>query len=154
MFRFLIRFLGLTGLLLAAAGALVLDAQAPDWNLTPQLAGGQGLVQQVGAILLVAGAAAAVTALLVELLTAAQSSAGRRSALGGNVVVQVILAAALLVAVNVWSAGFGRWSPPHYKRWDCTRDGVFTLKPELKEKLSNLRDETTVVVYQMHKTFW
>jgi hypothetical protein len=146
MFRFLIRFLGLTGLLAAAAGALVLDAQAADWNVTAEMAGEQGVVTQVGAILLVAGGAAAILALLVELLSAAQSSAGRRSVLGGNVVVQVILAAALLVAVNVWSFA-------HYKRWDCTREGVFTLKSELKEKLSNLRDETTVVVYQMHKTF-
>src|SRR5258706_4569450 len=144
MFRFLIRFLGLTGLFLAAAGALVLDAQGADWNVTAELAGEQGEVTQVGAILLVAGAAAAVIALLVELLSTAQTSAGRRSALGGNVIVQVLLAAVLLVAVNVWSFS-------HYNRWDLTREGVFTLKPELKEQLSRLRGETTVVVYQMHK---
>src|SRR5262245_57597029 len=146
MFRFLIRFLGLTGLFVAAAGALVLDAEAADWNVTAELAGEQGLVTQIGAILLVAGGTAAVLALLVELLSAMQTSAGRRSALGANVFVQVLLALALLVAVNLWSFS-------HYRRWDCTRDGVFTLKPELKEQLSRLRGETTVVVYQMHKTF-
>src|SRR5206468_317525 len=93
------------------------------------------------------------------LLSAAQLSAGRRSALGGNVLVQVALAAGLLVAVNVWSAGLNGfdWAKAHYRRWDCTRDGVFTLPPKLKEDLSQLRgdekDTTTVVVYQMHKTF-
>src|SRR5262245_54682895 len=133
MVRFLIRFLGLTGLLLAGAGASVLYAQRfasqvehrADWNVTAQLAGEQGQVTQVGAVLLTAGGAAALVALIIELLSAAQLSAGRRSALGGNVLVQVVLAAALLIAVNVWSFH-------HYRRWDCTRDKVFTLKPELK----------------------
>src|SRR5438552_1124163 len=115
MIRFLIRFLALTGLLLAAAAAIGLVSQRADWNLTAEMAGEQGQTTQVLAIVLTSGFAAAVIGLIIEVLSGAQISAGRRSALGANVIAQVLLALVLVAGVNVWSF-------MHYHRWDCTRD--------------------------------
>src|SRR5262245_25673682 len=130
MFRFLIRFLALTGLLLAVlAGVALFLVMGANRDLTSDLGGEQGQTVQVMAIVLAAGAALAVIGLIIEVLSAAHVSAGRRSALGINVIVQVLIAFALLIAVNVWSF-------MHFKRWDCTRDHVFTLRKELKDQLS------------------
>src|SRR5947209_7318695 len=52
----------------------------------------------------------------------------------------------LLVGLNLFSFH-------HYVRADWTRDRQFTLSPALREKLGRLRGDTTIVVYQRHKTF-
>src|SRR5207248_6395708 len=41
----------------------------------------------------------------------------------------------------------------HYLRSDWTRNRLFTLPPEIQARLAQLRGETTIVVYQRHKTF-
>src|SRR5260370_617825 len=147
--HFLIRFLGLTGLLLAAGGAIGAAAYLDHWtvaNFENALAGASGKRLQVASVCLAAGGVAAIVALVLELLVGLKNAAGRRSALGGNVMVQIALALALLVGLNLWSFG-------HYVRWDVTRDRSFTLDKELARRLRELRGETTIVVYQQHKTF-
>src|SRR5436309_15468154 len=159
-FRFLARFLGLTGLLavpagwLLAAGALptvpdwTADALRPALDATLPLAeGARGLLVQVGTIALLAGAAAILLWLAVELLGGLFLVAGRKTAVGTNAAVQIALAAALLVIVNAVSFA-------HYLRFDLTRSKEFTLAPELVSDLQTLRPDspTTVVVLLQHRT--
>src|SRR5688572_13834470 len=94
-FHFVLRFLGLTGLVAFGAGVAVafvnnlLDWPRllnPDYVL-PAVQGQSGtLIEQIAVCLLVGGALAAALALLVELLGFLFSLTGRRSALGFNVV--------------------------------------------------------------------
>src|SRR5262249_54297300 len=41
----------------------------------------------------------------------------------------------------------------HYLRFDWTGNRQFTLPEDVRNQLSQLRGETTIVVYQRHKTF-
>ncbi len=165
--HFLIRFLGLTGLLALCVGLVLAqqDNLLATWDKA--VAAGQAVVdgkfEEPGAVLAVCGGALALFALLVEFLVLVRYTAGRRNALGLNATVQVALAAALLVGVNWWS-GFGaRFSvlghrvawKPHYARFDWTRDRQFTLPPAVRDELAKLDPAvpTTVLVYQRHKTF-
>src|SRR6202035_3033924 len=104
-------------------------------------------VRWIGAYLLTGGAAAVALALLVEGLVVLFGVAGRRSAFGFNAVVQAAMAAALLVGIN-W------WSFDNPLRFDCTRERLFTLPADLRDRLRELdaKGKTTVVVYQRHKT--
>jgi hypothetical protein len=120
--------------------------------LTGLLVGGAGVVlhaeqdKTLGLILGLAGGGLAVLALLVEIIGAAGLLAGRRGAFGFNVFLQVVLAGFLVAAVNYFSFH-------HYLRWDWTFNHNFTLDAKTREDLSRLRGETTIVVYQRHKTF-
>lgn len=153
--HFLIRFLGLTGLVAAGVGAaLAFLQQILAWDLLSQpefvrstIAGEKGsLPQQVAVSLLAGGLACAAFALLIELLGGLVTVAGRRSAFGTNALVQAVLALALLVGLNYYSFH-------HYRRFDLTTQKQFTLPADIKEQLGRLKDETTIVVYQRHKTF-
>jgi hypothetical protein len=148
--RFLLRLLGLTAALAAAAGGIIASAAITDWTWTGLRAAVTGesgdRLAQIAAALLLGGAAVAAVALAVELIVALGFAAGRRSAAGVNSLVQIVLATALLIGVNVYSFG-------HYLRLDLTRDKQFTLPPAVVEQLRQLQGETTVVVYQRHKTF-
>src|SRR5262249_6858849 len=141
--RFLLRLLGLFGLFVAGVGALGLLA-------TPSSDRGPTFMAWLWVA--IAGGGVALLVLASELITGIQQSAGRRSAAGTMVLVQVALAIALLVGVNVFSAF-------HYERWDFTQNKEFSrtkdkhLGPDLAEQLKQLRGETTVVIYQQHKTF-
>jgi hypothetical protein len=128
--HFLIRLAGLTGLFVAGAG-LVLTVV--EW-------------QDLGWQLVTYGGAVALLALLIEFIGIVRLSAGRRSAFGSNVVLQVVLAAALLVGCNAYSFF-------HYVRLDTTHEKLFTIPQEIREQLSQLRGETTIVVHQRHLAF-
>ena len=159
-FRFLVRFLGLTGLLAVPAGWLLAAGAlptVPDWtadalrpaieSTLPLTEGSRGLPVQVGSILLLAGAAAVLLWLVVELLGGLFLVAGRKTAVGTNAALQIGLAAALLVIVNAVSFA-------HYLRFDLTRSKEFTLAPQLVSDLQTLRPDspTTVVVLLQHRT--
>ncbi len=128
--HFLIRLAGLTGLFVAGVG-LVLTVVA--WK-------------DLGWQLALGGGAAALLALLVEVLGILRLAAGRRSAFGTNVVLQTVLATALLVGSNAFSFF-------HYVRLDTTRDQLFTMPQAIREQLSRLSGETTIVVHQRHLAF-
>jgi hypothetical protein len=153
--HFLIRFLGLTGLICIGGGAALAFLQGnlswellTDWNwLRPILLGETGdLATLLTMWFLVGGAGAAALALLVELLLIAGAVAGRRRAIGLNAALQMALAIVLLVGVNVYSYR-------HYRRDDWTLHHLFTLPKDIQQQLGQLKDETTIIVYQRHKTF-
>lgn len=164
--HFVIRFLGLTGLV-AAGIALVIawranalpseptieswqdvqDAAGEAWYRTDTaLEGVSGWQAQAVAGVLAGGILLFALALLIELLAGAVFVSGRRSAFGLNALVQLGLAGLLLVIVNLYAFG-------HYRRFDWTTDQQFTLPPELQHDLGQLQGKTTIVVYQRHKTF-
>jgi hypothetical protein len=172
--HFLLRFLGLTGLLAAIVGAVLIHivGPLPAWGDRPMTWGsvtdyveaavgpaqqsindalaradGANYLAAVAVALLVIGAPLALLALLAELIGMVFLVAGRRSAFGGNVVVQVVLATALLIGVNVLAN-----LPGNHLRLDLTRDKQFTLPDEVQRDLGQLQGETTIVVYQMHQT--
>jgi hypothetical protein len=148
--HFLLRLLGLTGLLAAAVGLLLavhrgLLSSWPD----AQAAGLEALhgeSEQPAAYLVVYGGLAALLALLVEVVVFLRVAAGRRSVFGLNAAVQAALAVALLVGVN-W------YSFEHSLRFDWTRGRLFTLPEGTRDELRKLQGKTTIVVYQRHKTF-
>jgi hypothetical protein len=163
--HFFIRFLGLTGLLAAGFGvaASFLEGVLNRWQLLTGLneqnlqtdydfaretiIGERGeLGVRIAVTLLLAGLALALFALLLELLIGLFFVAGRRSVFGINAFLQIALAAALLVGVNVYSYR-------HYLRYDWTSAHQFTLPEDIRGQLAQLQGETTIVVYQRHKTF-
>jgi hypothetical protein len=154
--HFLIRFLGLTGLVAVGAGvALAFLEGLLDWHklldvefVRPRFLWESGpILSRLAVDLLYGGAAAAVFALLIELLVLLFMTAGRRSVSGFSSLVQVALAATLLVGLNLYSFR-------HYLRFDWTSSHQFTLPEDVRNQLSQLRGEpTTIVVYQRHKTF-
>ncbi len=160
-FRFLVRAVGLTGILAAPAGYAVAGDSLPAWptavtadalrpygeSLLALARGSDGPQAQVGTILFVVGVVAVLLLLLHELFTGLFSVAGRKTAVGTNATVQIGLAAALLVVVNAVSF-------TTQKRFDLTRDRQFTLPADLVDELKRLRPDspTTVVVLQLHKT--
>lgn len=157
--HFLIRFLGLSGVLAVGIGAVLVHvlglwptierAWRESWQALWEqgqswIRLGAGSDTATVAVYLVAGGlAAALVALLIELLGGLWMAAGRRSAVGSNALVQTGLVLALVFGVNYVSFG-------HYRRHDLTRDRKFTLSDELQEKLRRLqpeRGQTTIVVY-------
>lgn len=161
-FRFLVRVLGMTGLLAVPVGFVlagdVLPSAPADWTSAAELStlrdqltslgqGASGTQGQVGTIALVVGAAAVLLWLVVELLGGLFLVAGRKTVVGTNSALQMALAAALLVIVNVVSFG------THW-RFDLTRDRQFTFPQELIDELRTLRADspTTIVVLHLHAT--
>ena len=166
--HFLVRLLGLTGLVAAGVGLfLAVQGDLMAFDLAKitstgevhsqsfvrqieifkeAVVGDRGLLAQIAVCMLLAGCAAALVALLVELIVLIRTSTGRRSASGFNVVVQGVLAAVLLIGVNVFSFR-------HYLRMDWTRDAQFTLPDKTQKELRELTGSTTIVVYKRHKTF-
>jgi hypothetical protein len=170
-FHFLLRCAGLTGLVAVAVGLVLasLEIDLGSWEtvrqtvLAPQhwkswddardalLERPNGTPVAVPVGLLVGGALLALLALLVEGIAALRQAAGRRSAFGFNVVLQIALAVVLLVGLNLFSYS-------HYLRYDWTRpdangNRMFTLPQAVRDQLSALKGDTTIVVYQRHKTF-
>jgi len=93
--------------------------------------------------LILIGGLLALLALLVEIKVGISAVAGQRGAFGLNVILQVLLAIALLAVVNAISFH-------HYLRFDWTRGNQFTLSPELRARLGELRDTTKIVVLERH----
>lgn len=152
--RFLVRVLGLTGVLTAAAGGVLtatVFTHANAWtsdNLRGALHGDHGEFARNAVWILAIGAVAIALAAVTELIGLVVLAAGRRTVAGTTATVGVVAATALLVFVNAYSFS-------HYRRYDCTGDRQFTLPPRVAEELGKLRPDspTTVVVLQKHKTF-
>ena len=153
--HFLLRFAGLTGLVCAGIGvSLAFLADILSWDqlsnvpyVRSTLTGETGdLTTRLAMCFLVGGTALALLATLVEILASLRLVTGRRSAFGLNATIQAGLALALLIGINLYSYR-------HYERRDWTKDKQFTLPQKIQEELSQLKDPTTIVVYQLHKTF-
>ena len=68
----------------------------------------------------------------------------RRVMVGANAVFMGLLAVVLLVMANFVAYR-------HYRKWDTTIAGRFTLSPKTEQVLDNLKDDVTVVVVEMKK---
>jgi hypothetical protein len=153
-FRFLVRAVGLTGVLAVAAGATLAATAFPEsaeWTsetLRAATEGAHGQFAKVALITLVAGLAAVGAALVVELLGSLFMVTGRRTVASATTSLATIAAIALLVFVNAYSF-------THHSRFDFTRNRQFTLPPELADRLRTLRSDrpTTIVVLQKHRIF-
>ncbi len=160
LFRFAIRGLGLTGLVAAAIGGVLLATETPDLGAVDSVgagtraiadrvqtafAGGHGEAAKTASWILGAGAAAVLAWVAVELLGALTLVTGRRTAVGANGYVQTGLAVALVLIVNFWSFS-------HYRRYDCTRDKQFTLPQDVTDELRRITRPTDVIVLKQRKT--
>ncbi|MEI7684100.1 MAG: hypothetical protein WCL32_03680 [Planctomycetota bacterium] len=126
-----LRLLCLTGVFVAAGGGLA-------WYL---FRGDDARWSEIGMYVAWGGLAAVGLTLLIEIPKIFGGLSSRRGAVGVNVVAQIALAFAVVGGINVFTF-------VHYKRFDLTWDQSFTLKPELREQLVNLRGETDIVVVQ------
>jgi len=145
--HFVLRLLGLFGLLAAYAGFMIAVPQARtqlfgligDPDKLQQIVAGFDPNVQIALLVCLGFAALAV---LVEIAVGLYTTAGRRNALGFNAVFQIVLATALLVGVNVWSYD-------HYRLYDWTRQQHFTLPAEVREQLAQLdaNSETDILLY-------
>ena len=153
-FRFLVRAIGLLGVL-ATAVAVVLTASAypspEQWNehtARHAMHGEDGDYAYTAVLMLHLGVGAMALALVVELLGGLFLAASRRTATGTSALLATAAAIALLVFVNAYSL-------THYRRFDKTREHQFTLPANVADDLRKLRpdDPTTIVVLQIHRTF-
>ena len=164
--HFLVRFLGLTGLLAVVVGLVMASVQgmlggferdwrqglADAWQRIAAFASGQAsgdALARTTLYVLLAGAGVALLWLLVEAVVVLRLAAARRSAFGFNAAVQVVLAAVLFVGINVFSYH-------RFCRIDCTRPDetgtrAFTLPANVQTQLQRLRGETTIVVLQQRR---
>jgi hypothetical protein len=136
--------LGLSGLCAAAIG-LVLIGPSGVRQWVDDLRSGTVTRPSGEMLAVLVGVGLAALSVLVELAAALRTIVGRRGAFGSNVAVQILLALALLVGINWFSFN-------HYRRFDWTHDRRFTLSEDIRKQMSELRGETTIVVYQRHKT--
>ena len=129
--HFLLRFIGLNGLVAVAVAAFLW--QALDMPSEATVVG-------------IAGLSAIGLALLGEMRGLMQATMSHRGAAGLNVVLQVLLATVLVVGCNVFAFS-------HYKRFDWTTARTFTLEPSIRAKLADLRGDTDIIVYLQHVSF-
>src|SRR4051812_503474 len=103
--HFLLRLLGLTGLLVAiVGGALAYLNHVLEFDLLWQaLLAQHGPWPQLAAGLLVGGLTAVLVEILAELYVLVFLTAGRRSGSGLSAGLQVALAVAILVGINVYA---------------------------------------------------
>src|SRR5262245_32534248 len=152
--RFLVRTVGLTGVLAAAVGATLAVTAFPEsaeWTsktLRAALDGTHDRFAKTASITRAAGLAAVGAALVVELLGSLFMVTGRRTVASTTTSLGTIAAVALLVIANSYSFS-------HHARFDFTRNRLFTLPTELADRLRTLRSDnpTTIVVLQKHKIF-
>lgn len=173
-FRFLMRFLGLTGLVATVVGLVLLSTvpvdvptladttgkpilervtaagqwvgKTAEW-LWKQTTSHPDLFTKIASGTLLGGIAGLLLWALTELLGAMFLVTGRRTAVGLNSYLQIGLAIALLVIVNAYSFY-------HFQRFDCTQDQQFTLPDEVITRLQAFTPNSPVdvVVLQLHKT--
>ena len=129
--HFLVRFLGLTGLIGACAGWFIWTVLGDEW---------------LGTIVVGASAAVVALALLFEVGPIAQAAASRRGAFGFNAFLQIALIVVLVVAANIYSF-------ETFKRFDLTRERLFTLDDKITKQLAQMRDDTEIIVLQQYVSF-
>src|SRR5579872_1702159 len=131
-FRFLLRVVGLTGVVATAVGAVMLDTvfRISDWTIENVRAAGEGAngsFAQNAAWILAVGLVAIGIALLFEFLGGLVLVTGRRTLANTTATISTAAAVAILIIVNIYSF-------THHKRYDLTRDKLYTLPPNLVER--------------------
>lgn len=158
--HFLIRFLGLTALIVFAVALVVawVEVQNPAElvHATTERAeealrfnSGDTLLLAIACLLI--GLVVGLFWLVLEVILILVLVTGRRSAFGFSALLQVVLAFALLLGANVYSN-------MHHTRFDLTSNHAFTLPTEpvnVPAELSKLdpQSATTILVFMRSKTF-
>lgn len=146
---FVLRILGMAGLLTASASVVVLNpadlGQAFETARTSLVKLLTGEATSTVAKVLIAGLAVFGLALTVEMIRGFFQSLIGRSGQGLPRVLELGFALAILGGIN-W-IGF-----EFHNRHDGTRDQLFTLPSVLAGPLSRLQGDTRVVVLQRHRT--
>jgi len=153
-FRFLVRVIGLTGVLAAVVGMALFASAFPSakqWTVeTLQVSadGQHGPFAKSAAMTFAIGLGAVAIAMVVEVIGGVLLVTGRRTVANTSATVATIAAVALLFFVNAYSF-------THHTRHDFTRSQQFTLPADLASKLRSLRPEspTTIIVLQKHRIF-
>ena len=149
----MIRGLGLLGGLSAVVGLVLTAAVYPPFDswtrsaFEPAVKGEAETFNQVAVCMLLGGVALVLIALLFELLGILSQVTGRRTAAGSATAIQTALAIAAFVLVNIVSFSL-------YRKFDTTRDRLFTLPEAVVAKLKTIdpAKPTTVVVLQKRIT--
>lgn len=147
--RMVMRFLGMTAILAAGAGAIYLSSVLPDWKLETlqaALKNELGNLAFVGVLLLGGGILLALLAGAIEVMASMSGGGSGHGSAGVRSACQSLLAIGLVVAINVYAF-------IHPASFDLTSNGQFTLPKEVVVDLQKLKSETTIVVLQQHKTF-
>ncbi len=145
-FHALMRLAGLTGFLVGFA-ALIFGNPADLISSAKEcLSQICSLNFSAPVLISLTGITLGIIAILGEVVIALCFAAGRKSAMGATASVQIFLAVILVLGTN-----FASFS--NYLLLDWTRSQLFTLPKSLKDKLENLKEETTIIVCQLHKTY-
>ena len=145
-FHALVRLVGLTGFLLGFAILILAnpaDIGSSAKIVLSQLRGaGFSIVPFLALVAFLLG----IAAIGIEVFIGLSFAAGRKSAMGIGATAQIALAISLVIGLNISSFH-------NYQLFDFTRAHLFTLPKDLKDRLENLKEETTIVVCQLHKTY-
>jgi hypothetical protein len=112
------------------------------------------LGMDVGKWLALLGACAFAILLIADLPVLSEYLSQRRGAAGAGGLLQIALAFVLVLGLNAFSFN-------HYRRFDWTWDRAYTLSPDLRQQLAQLRSDSTsgdaavtdIVVYQRGVSF-
>lgn len=140
------RLVGVTSLILGIASLILVNPTNLGEAVTELLRQVRAMEPGFANKVIILEFAITLMALFVEAMVMARLAAGRKNLAGAGATLQVFLAIILFVGMNLFSFS-------HYQLFDTTSRKLFTLGDDLRSKLENLRDETTIVVCQLHKTF-
>ena len=141
-----VRLLGLTGFLLGFATIILANPADLATSVKDIIAQIRSYEFAIIPLLALAGFFIGFAAIAIELFIALSFAAGRKNAMGVGATAQIALATILVLGVN-FSSFY------NYSLFDFTRSHLFTLPKDLKDRLQNLKEETTIVVCQLHKTY-
>jgi hypothetical protein len=145
----LARLVGVTGLAVALCGCFiwgVLGQSSFGPYFVGELSIGHYTGKEIGLIVLYVSAGAVGLALLFEVRGLTKAVASHRGLFGINVLLQIALALALVIGANVYSF-------EHFRRFDLTRNQIFTLDDDIRNQLRELRGETEIIVVQNYVSF-
>ncbi|MCY2970564.1 MAG: hypothetical protein NTZ30_07840, partial [Planctomycetota bacterium] len=141
-----VRLLGLTGFILGFATIILANPADLATSAKDIIAQIRSREFAIIPLLALAGVFIGFAAIAIEVFIALSFAAGRKNAMGVGATTQIALATILVLGVNFSSFYY-------YSLFDFTRNHLFTLPDDLKNRLQNLKEETTVVVCQLHKTY-
>ena len=146
--QLLLRFVGMTSVLLLLASLVFLFATLPNLNLETIRKTANKEFGIPGYVALMSFSASLLAFLFIaiyEILTSMKNGSVGRGVAGISSVAQIMLASFIFIAINIYSF-------IHPANFDLTSNHQFTLPANIIADLQQLKSETTIVVLQQHKT--
>lgn len=128
--HFLVRFVGITGVATVLAGWFIYSVLKNEF---------------AGTLVIASSLAAVAVAVLFEARDIAGLASSRRGAFGLNVLLQIAGAIVLVGGVNAFSY-------LNFKRFDLTRERVFTLDKAIHAQLAQMRGDTEIIIFQKNRS--